>query len=276
MGTMDFGGGSLSNVGSTDVFVAGLNPNGDHLFSASYGDSGTDYGVGIAVGPSGAMALAGSFNDTIDFGGGPIAEAGDTDAFVARFRIDGSTPVLINHFEAVAHAHAIEIGWDLFADVAIDRLVLYRRDGTSEFRAILDRAYDRGLRSYLDNNVEAGITYSYELVIRTRDGAEYRSPLATATMVRFVLGLEQNRPNPFHPRTTIAYTVPERSNVAIVIYDVEGAEIARLDQGARGAGRHEAEWDGRDSSGRLSPNGVYLYRLEGSGWTHPRKLVLLK
>jgi plastocyanin len=95
------------------------------------------------------------------------------------------------------------------------------------------------------------------------------TPAPTAT-------LEQNFPNPFNPSTTIAYTLPNRTRVAMGIYDSEGALVIRLDQGLREAGTHRAEWDGRDASGALVGSGVYFYRLEGVAGVAPRKMVLLK
>ncbi len=40
--------------------------------------------------------------------------------------------------------------------------------------------------------------------------------------------LAQNFPNPFNPATTIQYSIPQRSNVAIKVYDILGNEVANL------------------------------------------------
>ena len=42
------------------------------------------------------------------------------------------------------------------------------------------------------------------------------------------------------------------------------------------AGRHEVPWDGRDRSGRPSPSGVYLYKLEAGGQMLAGRMTLSK
>ena len=130
-------------------------------------------------------------------------------------------------------------------------------------------------RSFVDANVEPGKTYHYELLIRTDNGSEFRSPIATAIPV-FVTSLGQNQPNPFNPITTIQYTLGERSSAVLDIHDASGALVARLDQGIQAEGTHQVQWDGRDAQGRAVASGVYFYRLEGLKTLGSRKMVLLK
>ena len=131
-------------------------------------------------------------------------------------------------------------------------------------------------KSFVDANVEPGHTYSYELVVRTAAGGEFRSPEATATARALQATLEQNHPNPFNPSTTIAYTIEETSNVVVGIYDAAGTLVTRLKAGEQPAGRHEMTWNGADASGRPVGSGVYFYRLETNGGAGARKMVLLK
>jgi len=83
-GTADFGGGLLTSL-NTDMFVAKFDANGNHVWSENYGDEGYQYGNGVATDPAGNVILAGTFEDTVDFGGGPITMAGYLDIYVAKF-----------------------------------------------------------------------------------------------------------------------------------------------------------------------------------------------
>jgi len=40
--------------------------------------------------------------------------------------------------------------------------------------------------------------------------------------------LHQNYPNPFNPETTIAYQVPKTSKISLMVYNIDGIEVADL------------------------------------------------
>ncbi|MSS72259.1 MAG: T9SS type A sorting domain-containing protein [Candidatus Latescibacteria bacterium] len=80
----------------------------------------------------------------------------------------------------------------------------------------------------------------------------------------------------FNPATSIRFSVPEAGLVQLRIYDVAGRVVRMLMAGAQGAGRFQVAWDGTDEAGRRVASGVYFYRLEASGATLTRKMLLLK
>jgi hypothetical protein len=85
-----------------------------------------------------------------------------------------------------------------------------------------------------------------------------------------------NRPNPFHPATTIAYELPRVAKVRLVVYDVSGKRVRELVGGTRPAGRHRVTWDGRDDDRRPVASGVYFYRITADAFVQTRKMVLLR
>ncbi|MGB5874179.1 MAG: TIM-barrel domain-containing protein, partial [Bacteroidota bacterium] len=83
--------------------------------------------------------------------------------------------------------------------------------------------------------------------------------------------LRQNFPNPFNPSTLIEYSVPERSHVRILVFDVLGREIQKVLDEMVEPGLHKVEWDPEGVAG-----GVYFYRMEAGGFLITKKLVLLR
>lgn len=91
------------------------------------------------------------------------------------------------------------------------------------------------------------------------------------------LSLEQNRPNPFNPLTSLAFTVPNgASDVSLTLHDVSGRRVRTLVDGAMPAGPARVAWDGRDDLGRMLTSGVYFARLSVGADAVFRKMTLLK
>jgi hypothetical protein len=91
-----------------------------------------------------------------------------------------------------------------------------------------------------------------------------------------VTALASIYPNPFNPRTTIAFDLSGSGPVVLSVYDLQGALVRRLVQTDLPAGRHQAVWDGADDSGHRVASGVYMSRLEAGGKVGLRKMVMLK
>lgn len=77
----------------------------------------------------------------------------------------------------------------------------------------------------------------------------------------FNFSLEQNYPNPFNLSTDIAYSIPEKGNVILEIFDTLGRNVRVLVNGEFNPGAYHLQWDGRDSMGHAVSSGVYFYRL---------------
>lgn len=83
-GTIDPGNGPLVSAGSSDVFLAKLDAEGQALWAASWGDPKEQKLSAIAVDPQGRVTTSGHFVGSLDFGGGPL-EAPMYRGFVAQF-----------------------------------------------------------------------------------------------------------------------------------------------------------------------------------------------
>ncbi|MDP6396126.1 MAG: choice-of-anchor B family protein [Candidatus Marinimicrobia bacterium] len=88
--------------------------------------------------------------------------------------------------------------------------------------------------------------------------------------------LHQNYPNPFNPVTTISYDLSEAGNVNLVIVNLMGREVRTLVSSWQEAGHRSVLWDGNDENGQNMSAGIYLYKIQASGFTKTQKLVLLK
>lgn len=83
-------------------------------------------------------------------------------------------------------------------------------------------------------------------------------------------------PNPFNPRTRIAFALDTAGSVKVTIHDVRGRVLAVLADGVLPAGRHELVWDGRGVLGQGESSGVHFVRVETATRVDKHKLILLK
>ena len=73
--------------------------------------------------------------------------------------------------------------------------------------------------------------------------------------------LSQNYPNPFNGTTVIEYTLPIASNVTLIIFDINGREVATLFDNRQDAGTYHVIWNGVDQHGRSLASGIYFYQI---------------
>ena len=89
-GSVDFGAGTVSSAGSSDIFVGRYYFGGNHAWSKRIGSSGFDDGRSVAIDASGAVIVTGSFRDTVDFDGDSLASAGNSDIFLVKYDAFGT------------------------------------------------------------------------------------------------------------------------------------------------------------------------------------------
>jgi len=124
--------------------------------------------------------------------------------------------------------------------------------------------------------------YTLEFADARLRGAENQSleadleGCASRPEVPLAFRLAGNLPNPFNPKTAIAYHVPHEAAVTIVVYDVSGRVVRTLVDGVVEPGRHEVVWDGRSDRGDDVGSGVYFCTMEAESFHGSHKMMLLK
>jgi len=78
-------------------------------------------------------------------------------------------------------------------------------------------------------------------------------------------------PNPFNPKATIRYSIPQAAVVTLQIFDDVGRTVATLVNEKKDAGEYSVQFD----AGKLG-SGVYICRLIAGNNLLTNKLVLLK
>ena len=103
----------------------------------------------------------------------------------------------------------------------------------------------------------------------------YKQNVVTAVeddeIVPLEFRMEQNYPNPFNPSTIIRFSVSEKSNVVLKVYDILGSEVATLVNNDMDIGRYEVEFRADNYS-----SGIYIYKISAGDFVSTKKMILLK
>ncbi|MCE1165530.1 MAG: T9SS type A sorting domain-containing protein [Bacteroidetes bacterium] len=83
--------------------------------------------------------------------------------------------------------------------------------------------------------------------------------------------LSQSYPNPFNPTTKIQFSVPKKSFVNLVVYDMLGRTVATLVNEVKNPGNYLVDWN----SSNLT-SGTYFYRMTAGEFTETKKMIMVK
>jgi len=86
-----------------------------------------------------------------------------------------------------------------------------------------------------------------------------------------------NYPNPFNPITTIEFSIQEKSEIDLSIYNIKFQKIKSLIHNEFAKGNHSIVWNGDDVAEKKVASGIYFYKLNVNNKTEAvRKCLLLK
>ncbi len=192
------------------------------------------------------------------------------------------------YLDGVAVAAGTELGVVDGDGVVCGRMVL-REDGEYGFlhvyaddaRTEADEGAEHGelLRFLIDGEEPAlapAVAWDGSKTVHRLDLKLSSSPTGVAIDRPLTFALDEARPNPFNPSTTIAYELPSDSHVRIAVYDPLGREVRVLVDRTRSAGRYAAVWNGIDAQGREAASGIYVIRISSEIGTLARRVVLLR
>ncbi|MBA7587834.1 hypothetical protein ES708_29878 [subsurface metagenome] len=128
--------------------------------------------------------------------------------------------------------------------------------------------------NYQNNEDIENITVMYKA--RSISNNDIRQGLATISseelqQVPKEFTLEQNKPNPFNPSTTIEYSLPFETGVKLSVYNITGQQVALLKNCRENEGNYIVLWDAANM-----PSGIYFYILEAGETVIKKKMLLLK
>jgi hypothetical protein len=189
---------------------------------------------------------------------------------------DRPLPVELSSFQAVAGNGQVTLTWVTASESNMDFFQIMR-NGAALTEVVASNNAAGHTYTFVDNRVVNGTTYQYQLSAQDIGGAvtifpriEAATPMPMANVVT-EYALSQNYPNPFNPSTEIVFDMKDAGFVTLKVYNLLGQEIKALVNGNMSAGRHNVTFDATGL-----PSGLYVYKMETTGFSAQSKMLLMK
>ncbi len=214
--------------------------------------------------------------------------------------IDGSSPtcdttikISLASFTATVAEQGVLLQWQVASEINhagynIYRSTSYDGEYTKLNSALIYKESQSSVEEkqykYVDTDVKQGDLF-YKLQDVSLDGqVTWHGPIQATVASNVESSIEtprefelsQNYPNPFNPATTISYALPERSHVALAIYDLNGRLVKTLVNEIQPVGDYSVVWDGTNEAGESVPSGLYFYQISAGEFQETERMTFLK
>jgi hypothetical protein len=220
-----------------------------------------------------------------------MTNTSDEEYYPANFSDETPVAVRLSAFDAMQTVTGIKLEWKVEQETNHAGYNIFRSEnedsGYEQVNSSIILGWDgfsafNGTYEYVDEVFGA---YHYKLEAVEMDGStEIFGPYSVKSTtgvadkldIPETFALQQNYPNPFNPSTTISFSLAERTNVSITIFDMGGRIVNTLVNGQKGAGAHNVTWQAVDSSGESLPTGVYFYTMKTANFTSTKTMTIIK
>lgn len=204
---------------------------------------------------------------------------GGAGASLVKFALEPIVPVELSSFTANINSSSVNLLWTVATELNNRGFQVERKTvGSNEWLnlAFIDgRGTTTEIKtySYSDNDVTSGMSYNYRLRQIDYDGTASVYNLAETIVFGAPnkFALEQNYPNPFNPSTTITFSIPQKSEVSVKIFDILGKEITTLVNETKDAGKYDVNFNASNLA-----SGVYFYSIKAGNFNETKKMTLIK
>ena len=168
--------------------------------------------------------------------------------------------------------------------------LLYQFDSEIDWVTILggDGSLENGESQFITFNFNslfmAPGEYEGDVILNTNMGSlpipllmVIMEPLGVADgVVPMKFAVSDNYPNPFNPSTRITISIPDRSKVSAIVFDLSGCKIVTLLNSTLETGVYDLTWLGKNDLGNPVSAGVYILRVDAGKFHNNQKMIYLK
>ncbi|MBS1903018.1 MAG: T9SS type A sorting domain-containing protein [Bacteroidetes bacterium] len=206
---------------------------------------------------------------------------------------ESSSPVLTDHAVlSVEQANATKVtfSWLATSEIGVKRYELQRRiasfgdyektldvkakqsiSAQEKDHAIVSRANYSAVETLPSIGRDIELSYRLALIGERDSVMGYTQPVKLEYGGNRDVFVEQNKPNPFNPKTIINFRLARACVVTVTVYDIMGREVGVLLNDKLAVGKHSLEVDAT-----MWPGGIYFYKVKTPRTIVTKRMVVAK
>jgi len=265
----------LSNLASSELYTVEINDGSEWISSNSL----------VAYGKNTYSVLVHTTKDLRLNGEGLISFrviAGMNEGNFASdvkigFSLDNLSPFFPRNIIAtISDDFQILLNWEENIESDFHNYLIYRSNDYINYEIIGESVEP----NFIDSDVQNNKDYYYKITAmdinqNESEFSEILSILFTDNDDNFSqpisYSLSQNYPNPFNPTTKINYSILEKGNVKITVFDALGRELFMLVNEEKPAGNYSV-----DFNANMLSSGIYFYSINSNYFYDVKKMILLR
>ncbi|MDP8240184.1 MAG: T9SS type A sorting domain-containing protein [Candidatus Hatepunaea meridiana] len=269
---------SYANSPRDEFYLLRVDPDGEEVWSRTFGGINTEHCLSMAQTSDGGYALAGvtnSFNEEGQWSDNMWLVKTGTDMLRwlslpdTGFVEDSTLIYDLDYFydfvspsvyQDSALVFSIRDRRNLNGDIEDDQLIITADEDWVGLDSLRLTVYEEDDRDNTDR------IYLRVTVREPNDVTDLPNPDIPKTFE-----LSEAIPNPFNSTTRISYSLDSDAHITLSLFDLSGREVAKLVNRQMTSGKHSVSWDASDL-----PSGIYMCRLSAGSKVKTTKLALVR
>jgi len=182
-----------------------------------------------------------------------------------------ATAVYLSSFTAYSVPEGVRLTWRMETEAGITRYEITR--GSKD--EVIGKVIAKGIPTptnyvYTDKNPGRGKTNYWLKTVSSNGFNKVYGPYSVIAKGGLRYGMKVINSNLASKGIKILYTIPEKVNVNIRVYDITGRKVSELFNGEKEAGRYILKWNGTERTG------IYFIRFKAGEYKKTERVIILK
>jgi len=182
-----------------------------------------------------------------------------------------ATAIYLSSFTAYSVPEGVKLSWRMETEAGIKRYEIARESKDKVIGTVMAKGISTPINyTYTDKNPGWGKKNYWLKAVYSDGGKKIYGPYSVIARGGLKFGMKVLNSNIASKGIKILYTIPEKVNVNIDVYDITGRKVSELVNNEKEAGRYILKWNG------IERNGIYFIKFTAGEYKKTERIIILK